>query len=172
MPLSKEPSPRRSHVTAADFTCAVTEARDAYVPEIKAEKRRPLVRAATERLVSKTAEARRRNDMQQAKRARNAIRRQLERDRYELWQRRIEDIDDAWRSNNSKKVYALLRRYSGKLKAAPDTLEVDGTCVTGERCLTAWENHFSNLLNRPPPAGEPLLPEMRPTYGIEEGPTT
>ncbi|KAH7691384.1 endonuclease-reverse transcriptase, partial [Aphelenchoides avenae] len=157
-------------VTAETFTAAVVGARDAHVPELRAEKRKPLISAEAERLVTQLADSRRRKDEQQSVRLKRTLRMQLKR---ELWQRRTEEIEDAWRCNNSKKVYTLLRRYSGKLKAASDTLAVDGRCVAGDRCLDAWKDHFSALLNRPPPAGEPLEVERLPRYEcVEEGPPT
>lgn len=71
--------------------------------------------------------------------------------------------------SNTEKVYAPLKLLQRRLRAASDTLVVDGKRVTGEKCLEAWKAHFSSLLNRPPAAGEPLRPDTLPDYGIDVG---
>ncbi|KAH7697187.1 endonuclease-reverse transcriptase [Aphelenchoides avenae] len=157
-------------VTPEDFTEAVLKARNACVPEIRAEKQKPLVSAAAERLLTQLAESRRTGDERAQRRTRNALRRRLRQDRELIWERRIEDMSDAWKCGNSRKVYALLRRYGGKLKAGSDTLEANGTCVANEECLDAWRLHFSQLLNRPPPTGEPLRTPEKPPYQCSEEP--
>ncbi|KAH7696215.1 polyprotein [Aphelenchoides avenae] len=53
-------------VTSEAFTAAVIAARDVHVPELRAEKRRPLISAEAERLVTQLADSRRRKDEQQS----------------------------------------------------------------------------------------------------------
>ncbi|KAH7700623.1 reverse transcriptase [Aphelenchoides avenae] len=79
-------------------------------------------------------------------------------------------MDEAWRTGNSRKVYTMLRLYSGRLKAAPSTLQEDGRSVANQHCLSVWRRHFQELLNRPPPDGPEFVPPFKPEYAVSSDP--
>ncbi|KAK6744443.1 hypothetical protein RB195_011261 [Necator americanus] len=61
-------------------------------------------------------------DFNQEKRLRRKLRRLLQQDRDNEWTSRAMEFEKAWEDRNPRKVYALLKQYSGKMKRCSPVL--------------------------------------------------
>ena len=102
------------------------------------EKKRPLVGGAKEPL----------------KVARKAVKQSLKRDREQYWSDLANELEQASRSHNSRKMFKLLKEATGKAPVTVDTLkDKSGELIrTEEGRMERWREHFSELLNpvKPP----------------------
>ena len=79
-----------------------------------------------------------------------AIKDSLKKDREAHWQGVAKEMEDASRAGNTRKLYQLLRKCSGKGKnvVSDSVKKADGTIASKvEEKMQCWADHFSNLLN-------------------------
>ncbi|KAK6727865.1 hypothetical protein RB195_005502 [Necator americanus] len=75
-----------------------------------------------------------------------------------------------WEDRNTRKAYALLKQYSGKMKKCSHVLNAANGVAVGEATLPIWKEHFKILLNRLAPSAPELEHVHRPTYAVNEEP--
>ncbi|KAK6764199.1 hypothetical protein RB195_024497 [Necator americanus] len=116
--------------------------------------------------------ARSAGDFNQEKRLRRKLRRQLQQDRGNEWTSTAMEFEKAWEDRNPQKAYALLKQYSGKVKRCSHVLNTVNGVAAGEATLPIWKEQFKTLLNRLAPSTPELEHVHRPTYTVNEQPST
>ncbi|MFH4984755.1 hypothetical protein AB6A40_011464, partial [Gnathostoma spinigerum] len=147
------------------FTSAVLKSARTTIPLKPKLQRKPLLSHEAERLATEAAKFGK-TKCAEAVRARRALRRQLQRDKEKIWRERVSEMEEAVKCGNTKKLYSLLRIYSGKATRTPDCLtSKDGrTLLVNDECLERWKGHFQKLLNRPHPSLPQLPVVQKGTY--------
>ncbi|KAK6732052.1 hypothetical protein RB195_016431 [Necator americanus] len=116
--------------------------------------------------------ARSTGNFNQEKRLRRKLRRQLQQDRDNEWTSGAKEFEKAWVDKNPRKVYALLRQFSGKMKRCSPVFKTANGVAVGEVILPIWRGHFKTLLSRHAPSAPELEHLHRPTYAVNEEPPT
>lgn len=95
----------------------------------------------------------------QARKHRKTIREALLSDRESYWQSIASEMEKANAAGDTKKLYDLIRNSSLAHRRVSRTIkDQNGNDITAQnKVLERWANHFSALLNRPPPTGEDNL---------------
>ncbi|KAK6763441.1 hypothetical protein RB195_023947 [Necator americanus] len=96
----------------------------------------------------------------------------LQQDRDNEWTSRAIEFEKEWEDRNTRKAYALLKQYSGKMKRFSPVLNTANGVAVGEATLPIWKEHFKTLLNRLAPSAPELEHVRRPTYVVNEEPPT
>ncbi|KAK6757022.1 hypothetical protein RB195_015074 [Necator americanus] len=85
---------------------------------------------------------------------------------------RAMEFGKAWEDRNPRKTYALLKQYSGQMKRCSPVLNTANGVAVGETTLPIWRKHLKALLNRLEPSAPELEHIHRPTYAVNEEPST
>jgi len=102
----------------------------------------------------------------------------LKQDRDAYWQSIAKEMEDANRAGNTRKLYQLLRKCTGKGNVAADSIKkTDGTIVSKlEDKLQCWADHFHDLLHAAVSTQtdlpQQLLIPVQPTLNISSDPPT
>lgn len=163
--LDKMISRATKHENTADsWTSAIADAAKDSLPLCRNQRQAKKYSEKANEIYRRMCHARHQGDLAACRRLRRAIRNQLKRDREEVWERRVEELQAAWEARNPRKVYTLLRVYSGRLTTPTKTLKTERGLVTGEHTLPVWKEYFETLLNREPPTVLELDHHQRPQY--------
>ncbi|KAK6745274.1 hypothetical protein RB195_011786 [Necator americanus] len=142
------------------------------LPVLLPRKKFAFASAKTKSTYNSVCVARSAGDFNQEKRLRRKLRRQLQQDRDTEWTSRAMEFEKTWEDRNSRKAYAVLKQYSGKMKRCFPVLNTANGVAVGEATLPIWKEHFKTLLNRLAPSASELKHVHRPTYAVNEGPPT
>jgi len=82
----------------------------------------------------------------------HAIKVGLKNDREAYWQNIAAEMENANRAGNTRKLYQLIRKCTGKSSSITDAVKrADGSVASSEADkMKCWAEHFSNLLNAGP----------------------
>lgn len=155
----------KKKLTDADsFATSILKAAKESLPTIRPQGKYSYTSVETRHIYNQMCECRKNGDFRRERRLRGKLRRMLRKDRDGMWNRRADELELAWQENNPRKVYALLRMYSGKLKGGTQVLTGPNGLLVGPATLPVWQRYFDGLLNRPPPQALPLMHQPRANY--------
>ncbi|KAK6744866.1 hypothetical protein RB195_011529 [Necator americanus] len=98
--------------------------------------------------------------------------RKLQQDRDNEWTSKAKEFEKVWEDKNSRKPYALLKQYGGKVKTCSLVLNTASAKAVGEATPPMWRDHFKTLLNRQAPSATELELVLRPAYAANDKPPT
>jgi exonuclease III len=156
----------QKNITAESWTRSIAEAAKSTLPTNNVRRSARTFSEQAMKIYEKMCDTRHAGDLAGCRRLRRAVRRQLQRDREQVWEQRVEELQAAWNAKNPRKVYTLLRAYSGRITAPTKTLKTAHGIVTGEHTLPVWKEYFETLLNRPPPTLPELAHQFRAPYSV------
>ncbi|KAK6736321.1 hypothetical protein RB195_019164 [Necator americanus] len=157
---------------ADSFTKCIQDAARETLPVLLPRKKFAFASAETKSTYNSLCVARSAGDVNQEKRLRRKLRRQLQQDRGNEWTSRAMEFEKAWEDRNPRKAYAVLKQYSGKMKRCSPVLNTANGVAVGKATLPIWKEHFKTLLNRLAPSAPELEHVHRPTYAVNEEPPT
>ncbi|KAK6747550.1 hypothetical protein RB195_000631 [Necator americanus] len=142
------------------------------LPVLLSRKKFAIASAETKSIYNSVCVARSAGDFNQEKRLRRKLRRQLQQDRDNEWTSRAMEFEKAWEDRNPRKVYALLKQYSSKMKRYSPVLNTANGVAVDKATLPIRMNHFKTLVNQEAPTALDLKHVHRPTYAVNEDPPT
>ncbi|KAK6760402.1 hypothetical protein RB195_021754 [Necator americanus] len=122
------------------------------------QKKFAIASAETKSTYNLVCVARNTGDLNQEKRLRRKLCRQLQQDRDNEWTSRANKFEKVWEDKNPRKAYVPLKQYSGKMKRCSPVLSITSGVAVGEAILPIRWNHFKTLLNRKTPSALGLGP--------------
>ncbi|KAK6754703.1 hypothetical protein RB195_013595 [Necator americanus] len=156
---------------ANSFTKCIQDAARETLPVLLQRKKFVFASAETKSTYNFVCVACSTGDLNQEKRLRRKLRRQLQQDRNNQWTSRAKEFEKTREDENPRKANALLGQYCGKMKRYSPVLNTNGVAV-GEATLPIWRDHFETLLNRQAPSAPELEHVHRSTYAVNEEPPT
>lgn len=161
---------KEGETDADSLTTVIKTAAEESLPKTERARKTSRMSVTAQDIYSRLCAARHQKDHHQERRLRRGLRRQLQYDRDEMWEQRAKEIEAAWSEKNPRKVYTLLRMYSGKLSTATRLIRDAGRTVYGENSIPVWQKYFEDLLNRDAPMCPQLPLHRSPAYSCSTAP--